>query len=223
MSSRGCPRCGEALKSAGQTLFCQCGWSYNKINHSANIQKGVVFSLFLSTCFFSALLFYFFQWGGHGLAVLTADPEQKIKICMDLKKYDCVEKSYQDLFEQTGDVKFLSVLGKFQFQRSKYSEATQTYNQYFSKGGKDYRAAHYYAHALVKINNLDEAIVYFEAVLSSSQNTLMVTVVESYLDVLVSHNRIQKAKEVLSRVKEMAKNSVNTQSQIIKWEKKFNI
>ena len=220
---KSCPRCSEAVKLAGQTLFCRCGWSYSKVNHNKNIQKKVVFSLFLSTCLFSAILFYFFQWGKHGLSIITADSKQKLKICMDLKKYDCVEDSYQNIFNQSGDIKVLSQLGKFQFQRSRYAEAKQTYSQYFAKGGKDYRAAHYYAHTLVKTNNLEEAIIYFEAVLKSTRTTLMVTVIESYLDVLVSHNRMQKAKEVLARVKEMAKNSENTQSQIMKWEKKFNI
>ena len=218
-----CPRCNETLKSAGQTVFCRCGWSHSKANHTNHIQKKVVFSMFLSTCLFSGIVFHLFQWGGHGLSILTANAKDKLKICMDLKKYDCVERSYEKLFKETGDISLLSQLGQFQFQRSKYGEAVKTYAQYFSQGGKNYRAAHYYAHSLVKTNNLDKAIIYFESILKSQKNTLMVTVVESYLDVLVSHNRLQKAKEVLAWVKEMAKNSANTKSHITKWERKFNI
>lgn len=218
-----CPRCSGAVKSAGQTFFCQCGWSHSQADNSKGVQKKVVFSMFLSACLFSGLIVHFFHWGSKGLAVLTANSQQKLEICMSLKKYDCVEQSYEKLFKESGDVNVLKALGQFQFQRSHYEKARQTYSQYFSNGGKDYRAAHYYAHSLVKTNHLDEAIVYFESILSSSKNTLMVTVVESYLDVLVSHNRRQKAKEVLARVKEMAKNSAGTQSQILKWEKQFNI
>ena len=218
-----CPRCSGAVKSAGQTFFCSCGWSHSQANHDKGIQKKVVFSMFLSACLFSGLILYFFHWGGKGLAVLTANSQQKLEICMSLKKYDCVEQSYEKLFGENGDVEILNALGQFQFQRGHYDKSSKTYSQYFANGGKDYRAAHYYAHSLVKTNQLDEAIVYFESILNNSKNTLMVTVVESYLNVLVSHNRHQKAKEVLERVKEMAKNSANTQSQIIKWEKQFNI
>lgn len=179
--------------------------------------------MFFSSCLLSGLMFYFFQWGRHGLSIITADAKQKLEICVELKKYNCVKKSYESLFSETGDVNFLSELGQLQFRRGQYEEAKKTYSLYFSKGGKNYRAAHYYAHSLVQTNNLDDAIVYFESILKSSRNTLMVTVIESYLDVLVSHNRVNKAKEVLGRVREMAKHSADTQLQIVKWEKKFNI
>lgn len=218
-----CPRCGGGLKSAGQTVFCRCGWSKSKTNYSSTVQKKVVSTMFFSSCLFLGIMFYFFQWGSHGLSIITADSKQKLEICMDLKKFECVKKSYERLFEETGDVKFLSELGQLQFRRGQYEEAKKTYSRYFAKGGNNYRAAHYYAHSLVQTNNLDDAIVYFESILKSSQNTLMVTVVESYLDVLVSNNRLKKAKEVLARMKKMTKHSADTRIQIIKWEKKFNI
>ena len=51
----------------------------------------------------------------------------------------------------------------------------------------------------------------------------MVTIMESYLEVLVSNNRISKAKEVLSWANDVNKGAVNTSDQIEAWRKKFNI
>ena len=216
-----CPRCGNSTEQISNTFICKCGWSHSKKTEAS--EKTVIFGMIFAFTLLAGFLFHFFQWGAYGFKVLLAQPAQKIKICMDLKKYDCVEKNYTKLFQTTNDLTFLEKLGELQFKREKFAEAEKTYKLYFSKQGKSYKAAYYYAHSLAKVEKIEGAIQYFDSILRSKPQVLMVTIMESYLEVLVSNNRISKAKEVLSWMNQVNKGSANTLNQIEVWRKKFNI
>ena len=215
-----CPRCGSLVQKVTGTQICECGWHSSETKDSS--QKNIVFSLFLIAGVIAVLGFHVFQWGQHSVAILTAQPERKLSICMNLKKYDCVEKAYEDIYLQKRDIENLEKLAEFQFRREKYNDSYNTYKIYFSKNGKSKKAMYYYAHALAKNGQIDESINYFEALTKSGKDTLMVTVIESYLQVLMFHNRVNKAKELLSWAEKIARNS-NSKRYIEKWHKQFNI
>ena len=206
----------------GQTYICQCGWSLSK-NSEKSSQKPIIMSLFFIATFIAAALFHFFQWGEHGVSILFANNEKKVEICLDLKKYNCAENTYFKIFKETGDIDRLEELAEMQFKREKYSDSEKSYQMYFANGGESFKAAYYYAHSLAKNNQIDSAIKYFDSILRSKPEVLMITVVESYLEILVSHNKLGKAKEVISWMKKVNRNSANTQDDIKKWEQKFNI
>ncbi len=217
-----CLRCGNVANKVGQTYVCKCGWSLSENNEGLS-QKPIIMSLFFIATFIAAALFHLFQWGEHSFSILFANNENKVKICMDLKKYDCVENSYFGIFKETGDLDSLEELAEIQFKREKYADSEKSYQMYFAKGGESYKAAYYYAHSLAKNNQIDSAIKYFDSILRSKPKVLMVTVVESYLEILVSHDKMGKAKEVISWVEKVNENSINTQSDIERWKKKFKI
>ena len=219
---RNCPRCGSQVEQVSKTLICKCGWTYSS-KKGQDSQTTVIAGMVSVFILLAGSLFHFFQWGSQGFAVVFAGPEKKTEICMKLKKYDCVEKNHTKLFQSTGDIKILEELGEFQFKREKFSSAEQTYKLYFSKNGKSYKAAYYYAHSLAKTGNIDSAIQYFDSILRSKPQVLMVTVMESYLEILVSNNRIGKAKEILAWADQISKGAINTENQIQAWRKKFKI
>ncbi|MCZ0932488.1 MAG: hypothetical protein OXJ52_04975 [Oligoflexia bacterium] len=217
-----CPRCGSQVERVSQTLICKCGWTYSKKEESS--QSAVIVGMILAFTLVAGSLFHFFQWGSHAFGVLFASPSEKIKICMDLKKYDCVEHNYQLSYEKTGDVAFLEELGEIQFKREKFEAAKKTYSHYFSnKQGKSYKAAYYYAHSLAKTGDIEASIKYFDIILRNKPHVLMVTVMESYLEVLIAHNRVRKARELLARINRENKGATDTVNQIQVWRKKFNI
>lgn len=218
---RNCPRCGNQVNQVSNTLICKCGWTYSKSEETS--QGPVILGMILTCTLVAASLFHFFQWGSYGFKVFFATPAEKLEICMDLKKYDCVENNYEKLFQSTSDIKHLEELGEFQFKREKFQEATQTYKLYFAQKGQSYKAAYYYAHSLAKTGELDSAIQYFDSILRSKPQVLMVTVMESYLEVLVSNNRIGKAREILTWINKANKGAVNTSDQIAAWKRKFKI
>ena len=216
-----CPICHSFVERVGDTLICKCGWTYSKKSDSS--QAAVIFGMIFVFILIAGSLFHFFQWGSHGLDILFAGPDKKIEICMDLKKYDCVEKNYTKLFEMTNEKDLLARLGELQFKREKFIDAEKSYRLYFSKGGNSYEAAYYYAHSLAKTGDIESAIEYFDSILKSKPRVLMVTIMESYLEILISHNRIKKAKEILSWADEVSRGSENTENQIQSWRKKFKI
>jgi len=218
-----CPRCGSfKLKNIGQTTICDtCGWTKSKKQEASQVY--VITGMILSFVLVAGALFHFFQWGSHGFQIIFAGAETKLEICKELKKYDCVEDNYQALFNQKGDLKYLEELGELQFKREKFKSSKQTYALYFSKEGKAYKSAYYYAHSLAQTGDLEMAIQYFDSILKSNPSVLMVTIMESYLQILVSNNRIDKAKEILAWMDESNKKAVNTADQIMFWRKKFNI
>ena len=219
--TRNCPRCNNALKRAGKTLFCECGWTHSK--QKPDSDSAVIYSMVLTCGLIAGFLFHFFQWGSHGFSILFSSPEKKIKICMDLKKYDCVEKNRSKMFAKTHDIKHLEILGEFQFKREKFEEAKQTYKMYFAQKGKNYKAAYYYAHSLARTGEIEESIQYFDSLLRSKPQVLMLTVMESYLQVLITHNRKDKAREILSWADSVSSKNVNGSNQIQAWKKKYNI
>ena len=216
-----CPRCGGNTEQVSNTLICKCGWTYSKRKEAS--QSPVIIGMILVFTLIASSLFHFFQWGSYGFSVFFAHPVEKAKICIELKKYDCVEKSYTKLFQSTADLAVLEKLGELQFKREKFSEAEKTYRLYFSQAGRSYKAAYYYAHSLAKTGDIESAIQYFDSILRSKPHILMVTIMESYLEILISHNRFGKAKEILSWANEANKGAVNTTQQIQAWRKKFNI
>ena len=219
--TKNCPRCGKQAKQVAKTFICECGWSLSPPDEMS--QKQVIQALCLIALLLGGVLFHLFQWGKHGLDVFFAGGEEKIKICMDLRKYDCVEGAYGKMFQKTGELDFLEQLAEFQFKRKKFVESGQSYRAYFSKGGKSYKGAYYYAHALARNQRIDDSIKYFDSILKSKPSVLMITVVESYLQVLVKNQRMDKARQVIAWVREVSKTSKSSQSQIRQWEKKFNI
>lgn len=218
-----CPRCGGKIDRVSRTLICKCGWTYSKATkEEESSEKTVITGMVLSFLLLAGTLFHLFQWGGHAFSSVFAGPQKKLNICMDLKKYDCVEENYNKLFKKTNDPEWLAKLGELKFKREDFNGAEQTYKLYFSKEGKSYKAAYYYAHSLAKTGNIEEAISYFDSILRSKPHVLMLTIMESYLQILVSNNRAEKAREILSWAGK-ADTSNETANQIQAWRKKFNI
>ena len=216
-----CPRCGLQTQKISNTIICKCGWTLSQKEEVS--QGGVILGMMLFFVLTAGVLFHFFQWGAHGFRIIFANASDKVEICMDLNKYDCVEKNYRTLFKKTGDAKYLEQLGELEFKREKFDSAIETYTVYFNKEGRNYKSAYYYAHSLAKAGDIESAIQYFDSILQSDPGLLMVTVVESYLEILVSNNRIQKAREILAWVNQKNKGSVSTSDQIEAWQKKYNI
>ena len=221
---KACRKCGKSLQLIGSHFLCEQGHS-EQFETKRQGKNVVAMSLVAVAVLVAGLFFHFFQWGNHGLSVLLADEDKMVQICWELKKYDCVEDSYLSLYKNTGDASYLSELGKLQFRRKNYEASRETYALYFSKETKpeDQESFYYYAHSLARTGKLDAAIEYFDDMLKSKPHVVMVTVVDSYLQILVANNRIKKARSVLQNLKKRSRSAVNVVEHIKKWKKKFSI
>lgn len=133
------------------------------------------------------------------------DQERLAEICMDLKKYDCVEINY-NLTAKSDNMKMLR-LGKFQMKRAKWNEAANSFYSFFQNGGEDLEASYDYAKTLAQLGQVDEAVKYFDQVLASKPDVLQVTVVQSYVKLLMDHQRYAEAKKLMDGVRSKGENA----------------
>ena len=236
MTHISCPVCGAKLNKASHTVFCKCGWhkSLNKKKEMA-IQKQIVKGIFIAGFGLMTSIIYLGTWGSHSLSIIPLKARQwtgqlneqsfdKLKsICMDMKKYNCVEKAYSSFFKSSGKLDVLEQLGEFQYRRKKINLASKTYNQYFTKKGRSVKAAYNYARVLEKQGHVNEALSYYKYALSVRPHKVQITVMRSYIDLLMKSGQRRKARAVLLKFKPILKRSNSlVQQEYDRWNKKVN-
>jgi tetratricopeptide (TPR) repeat protein len=157
------------------------------------------------------------NWDIHSLAVIPlkiketvgasnpADIERMGEICMDLKKWDCVESNYSQAAAH--DPQQLTRLGQFQMKRAKWQAAAQTYYRFFQSGGQDLDASYNYAKALSQLGEVDEAVKYFDMVLAAKPDVRQVTVVQNYVKLLMDHQRYDQARALIQGIRKQGPDS----------------
>jgi tetratricopeptide (TPR) repeat protein len=150
-------------------------------------------------------------WDNHAIEILplqakqlvgalnTEDLEKFAQICLDRRKFDCVEREYSKLGER--DAKNLLRLGKFQMSRARYAEAVESYRKFFAGGGIDLEGSYQFARALGQVGMVDEAAKYFDYVLGAKPDVLQVTVVTNYVKLLIEAKRLDQAKKLIEDVR----------------------
>ena len=212
-----CPRCKLDISAERKKLspiICNnCGYTGSGKRQAVKqeVEKNTII-LFSTFC--AIALGSFFQlanWDSHSLEVIplklkatfgmssNADNERMGEMCLELKKYDCVEASYKKV--AAVDQTKLPRLGQFEMKRAEYNEAAQTFYGFFQKGGADLEASYSYARALAQLGQIDDATKYFEQVLAARPDVLQVTVVQNYVRVLMEHKRFDQAKKLILNIR----------------------
>ena len=147
-----CPRCKQDIsperKKLSPIICNHCGYSTSgraeQIKVMAEKQTIIIYS---TLCAFALVSFFqLSNWDNHALEIIPlkikdtfgmsspSDNERTAEICMDLKKWDCVESNYRKVGQV--DATKLPRLGQFQMKRSKYNEAAQTFYTLLPEGRK---------------------------------------------------------------------------------------
>ena len=228
-----CPICGSKVKAAGRTVFCQCGW-HKSFNHAngLRIQKGITTNLIIAGFVLMGSVVHLSEWGSSSLSIVSLKARQWTgllskqayadlkNICMNLKKYDCVESAHQSYFRSSNDLSALHALGELQYRRGLLDEAKQTYTLYFTKKGKEVKAAYNYAQILEKSGNTQQALGYYKYALKASPEVAQVSVMRAYINLLIKNGQHAKAKAELSKFQSMVKKSTSlVQNKFQNWKK----
>lgn len=212
-----CPRCKQdvsAERRKKSPVICDhCGYTASPgrsmVMKAAEKQTIIIYSGLL--VMFVAVLVQLVTWDRHSGEIIPLKLKQTIgmaspgdidrigEICMDLRKFDCVESNYSSAAGV--DWNKLYQLGHFQMRRGKFNEAAHTYYNYFQKGGTELEASYDYAKALAKLGQVEEAIKYFDAVLAARPDVLQVTVVQNYVKLLMEHNRYDQARKLIGDIR----------------------
>lgn len=214
-----CPRCkldiSEQRRKQVPTICNHCGFSgSDKVEkHSVAGERNVIKVFSTLAILFVASYIQLANWDNHSLDIIplkikeatgtlsTADNEQYAQICMELKKWDCVETEYSLVAKQ--DPNQILRLANFQMKRAKYNEAAQTFYSFFQNGGNDLEASYSYAKALAQLGQVDEATKYFDQVLAARPDVLQVTVVQNYVKLLMDHQRYDQAKKLIVDIRKL--------------------
>ncbi len=211
-----CPQCQLDIspeRKLKRPVICNhCGFtsSNDEIMQGKIERRSIVWFSAISV-FVIAAHIQLSNWDKHSLSIIPlgvkstlgmmsqADHEHKAEICIDLKKWDCVETSYVSIAK--ADSTQWQRAADFQMKRAKYAEAAQSYYQFFQNGGESLEASYSYAKALAQLGQVDEATQYFDQVLASKPDVLQVTVVQSYVKLLMDHQRYDQAKVLIDKVR----------------------
>lgn len=212
-----CPQCKQDIaperKQLKPVVCNHCGFTvsgnevkvHNELDKKS-IQIMVGISVFLSACYIQMS-----NWDSAWLEIVPlsvketigmsspGDIEEKAAICMQLKKWDCVETQYIKA-SQIEPAQWERA-GNFQMQRAKYNEAAQSYYKFFQAGGVNLESQYNYAKALAQLGQVDEAVKYFDQVLAAKPDVLQITVVQNYVKLLMDHQRYDQAKVLINKVR----------------------
>lgn len=212
-----CPQCKMDISAERKKLnpvVCNhCGYSSaNDERVQKDIERKNIIAFVGLSIFLIAAHIQLMNWDKHSLSIIpivlketvgaasSADYESKAQICMDLKKYDCVESAYI----QTAKIEptLWKRAGDFEMKRGKFAEAARSYFPLFQNGKvQDIEVSYNYAKALAAIGQVDEAISYFDAILAARPDVLQVTVVQNYVKLLMQHQRYDQAQVLISKVR----------------------
>ncbi len=211
-----CPMCkldvSEERKKSVPFICNHCGFtSMNDEKVQNEVEKRSI-ALFVGlSVFVVAAHIQLANWDKHSLAIIpiavketigavtTQDYEDKAHICMDLKKWDCVEAAYIQVAKAQPNE--WQRAGDFQMKRAKYAQAAKSYYEFFQKGAENLEVSYNYAKALAHLGQVDEAVQYFDQVLAARPDVLQVTVVQNYVKLLMDHQRYDQAKVLIDKVR----------------------
>jgi tetratricopeptide (TPR) repeat protein len=202
-----CPCCGQPTLPT----FCgSCGFIPDKKDVDAKIE---LHNMRFVIGFSALVVLAFVQvatWGNHALEIRflqVADKtglvsveqmERMAKICLELKKRDCVEYAY--LRQSQLDKRNAVRLAEFQMSRGKYPEAVATLKTHVAQNKQDLRAYMVYAEALTEIGRYDEAAKYYEYLISKSQ-ALPTEAAKNYVKCLSRAKRYDQAQNVIYKIR----------------------
>ncbi len=218
-----CPRCQQDIspeRRASSVIVCDhCGFviSNSEDDYSDNTDKKFIRLALIIAFVLIAGFLQLATWDSHFAEVIPLqlkeiagassndDLERMASICLERRKFDCVEKEYSKLGDR--DLKNLLRLGKFQMSRAHYNEAVNTYRNFFAKGGVDLDGSYMFAKALGQVGMVDEAAKYYDYVLGAKPDVLQVTVVQSYVKLLMEAHRLDQAKKLIEEVRHKSETS----------------
>lgn len=218
-----CPRCLQAISEerlqSTPKVCDSCGFVLNNVEkqeHKQHERRSLAILISLAVAIVG-LFVHVVNWGSYSLEIIPLKTAQVLgfqsdqgiqrlaDICLDVKKLDCTESMYlqQALKDPTQWVK----LGKFQFNRMRYAQASESFRHFFSGGGKDLDAGYYYARALGEEGRVDEASEYYDYVLQAKPKTIQITVAQAYVKMLVDAQRFDQALKVIDKIRRKGQNA----------------
>lgn len=213
-----CPRCYFKITEDRQTdpvVVCpQCG--YVKGDNEKKLQvtmfKEHVIVGSLVVLILSLAIVYTSRWGS--LSVTAIVPNAKILLgmanqidyqkisdsCLILNRYDCYGEMQGALAKlNPQNPMHYAEQAKALWYQKRFPLAVEAYKNYLNQGGDDIKVIYRYAYLLGGMGDVEQATELYESILQRTQNVIPVTIVSSYIDLLLDNGNINAAKKVIKK------------------------
>ncbi len=202
-----CAVCNEH-QEGGQLVLCTCGWKDRILEREFARERDLRASVRIGISAIVVLVFalHFIKWGDYSFSIPFLRLRQATGLlsaggyidlasaCMAVRQWDCVENSYEQVFERTKDPEPLRIISSLQLRLGKYELASDTYGRYFAAGGKDIRAHLDLAVLLESKHRLTEAMaVYKKAIDLTPAKSLPVQATAGLVRIEMKMERYSKA------------------------------
>lgn len=221
-----CKRCQTEMGEAsyvGETLICEhCGHSHS-VDEEQNFKSSQKQYLIILGALGVFLIFAFMHvinWDRHSISVIPlkikyslgmsshVDLRSLAQICTDRMKYNCTEAALSELAEQGGKVDDYLQLGDLRRRLELFDESLLAYEDALQKTEKtpaQIADIHYgLARSYEALGQHDKASQNYELAITAKPEVTQITVLESYVQLLIKTGNMQKAENV---VKEARKRS----------------
>lgn len=230
-----CPTCKQDIpedRLQDTVLVCSgCGWSSDqryKKTMSTLTRRYITTVATLSALMIGGFM-HAVQWSGFSGEIIPIqikevfqmasadDLNRKAQICIAVQNSRCAEKSYKKRLKLTPkDKNAVADYAKILKKNKKISEAANVYKSYFEIDGfgsgkateLEANIAYDYAQVLSQLGRFSEAKKYFYFVLNSKPQTLQVSVMESFVDLLIKTDQLKEAKSLIIKTRKKGENTV---------------
>lgn len=216
-----CPRCQSQIEKkrlqAGIEICQACGWSSSEGDH--RVQKGlekrfIVFALLLSALVVAAFV-QSVTWDQFAVKIIPLKAKQYsgqasseelreiIRICKIRQHQGCVEQAHKQWAQlEPANLEALAALGNTYRRNKKNEKAVQAFVKYFAQGGTDIQVAYEFAQVLGATGRVEDAKKYYFFVLNSKPDSIQITVLQKFVDLLVEQNSYAEAKALIEQFRE---------------------
>lgn len=220
MMGTNCPRCQfevSAERTSEMVIVCNnCGYTAEgpQVRFDQKVDKRSIKTMTLLSAFLVVSLVHSGNWGGSATEIIplkikqmsgnatSQDLRRIADICIERVKLECTESALVQL--QAKDPQNLEItaeLASFQARSGQPQLAEVNFSNYFKKGGISSGAAYEFAQLLQKQNKVEEAARYYDIALVNKPDALQVTIVHSYVGMLMKAGKMLEAKTVIESVR----------------------
>lgn len=221
-----CPVCQSQVpqdRIEKNLIICKsCGWSDNKTAKAANkkTEKTFILLAVFTTILLIGGFIQIVNWNSYSLEIIpikykqiagiatSKDLNRIAEICMDRQKPQCVEQAYADILRNDSEnLEVIAKYAKILVNNKKLRQASNSFANYFKRGGKDLNTAFAYAKVLGSLGLIDESKEYFEYVINSKPGMMQITVTQRFVDMLYNAGRYREAQQAILKFRKRGVNA----------------
>ncbi len=220
MSDLICPRCQQSVaevRTQAEVIVCNhCGYTHDRRDDELQAHHEKKFSLvtFGAALVLLAGFILFVHWDKYAFTIIplkakewsqTATPQdlrQIADICRERLHYSCTEKALSEIVQKNpNDLNSLYELAELQRRLGEVALSMANFKTYFSLGGNDGGADYSYARLLDLTEQYADAQVYYQRALLAKPGILQITVIQSYVSMLMKTHQTKQAIALIDDVR----------------------